>query len=47
MLGAVHHLRCTGPEPLRFVAAFGPAPVRVKTAGREPIPLPWDAPDPA
>lgn len=41
---AVHQVRCTGPEPLRLVAALAAAPVRVHTATHERIPLPWDAP---
>ena len=44
---AVHQLTCSGPEPLRLVAALGAAPVLVHTADNERINLPWDAPDPA
>ena len=43
---AVHQVTCTGPGPLRLVAALGAAPVRVHSATNERIPLPWDAPDP-
>lgn len=43
---AVHQVKCTGPGPLRLVAALAAAPVRVHSATNERIPLPWDAPDP-
>lgn len=43
---AVHQVTCTGPGPLRLVAALSTAPVRVHTPTNEHIPLPWDAPDP-
>ena len=39
-----HQLVNTGPEEMFLVAAFGTAPVRVRTADGQPIPLPWQAP---
>ena len=44
---AVHQIKCTGQDSMRIVAALSAAPVVVKTALNERIPLPWDAPDPA
>ena len=43
---AVHQVICSGPGPLRLVAALSAAPVRVNSATNERIHLPWDAPDP-
>lgn len=42
----VHQLTNTGDRDLVLVAAFGAAPVRVCTATGEPLPLPWEAPQP-
>jgi quercetin dioxygenase-like cupin family protein len=38
---AVHQIINTGSEEMFLVAALGQAPVRVYTADRQPIPLPW------
>lgn len=40
----VHQIVNTSSEEMRLVAALGMAPVRVRTAGGDPLPLPWDAP---
>jgi mannose-6-phosphate isomerase-like protein (cupin superfamily) len=40
----VHQIVNTSNEEMKLVAAFGMAPVRVKTAEGAPLPLPWDAP---
>jgi len=40
----VHQLVNTSDEELKLVAAFGMAPVRVKTADGAALPLPWEAP---
>lgn len=40
----VHQIVNTSAEELKLVAALGMAPVRVKTADGEPLPVPWDAP---
>jgi len=42
----VHQIVNTSDEEMRLVAAFGMAPVRVKTGEGEPLPLPWEAPTP-
>jgi mannose-6-phosphate isomerase-like protein (cupin superfamily) len=41
---AVHQITNTGQEELVLVAALGTAPVRVRTATGDPLPLPWQAP---
>jgi mannose-6-phosphate isomerase-like protein (cupin superfamily) len=41
---AVHQLTNTGDEDLVLVAALGTAPVRVRTATGDPLPVPWQAP---
>lgn len=41
---AVHQLINTGREDLVLVAALGTAPVRVRTATGDPLPVPWQAP---
>ena len=41
----VHQLVNTGSVPLTLVAALGTAPVRVRTASGEPLPVPWEAPE--
>jgi quercetin dioxygenase-like cupin family protein len=41
---AVHQLVNTGREDLVLVAALGAAPVRVRTATGDPLPVPWQAP---
>jgi len=43
----VHQIVNTSSDDMKLIAAFGMAPVRVKTAGGEALPVPWDAPDPA
>jgi mannose-6-phosphate isomerase-like protein (cupin superfamily) len=40
----VHQIVNTSAEELKLVAALGMAPVRVKTAEGERLPVPWDAP---
>ena len=40
----VHQLVNTGSEDMVLVAALGTAPVRVRTASGEAIPVPWQAP---
>ena len=40
----VHQIVNTSNEEMKLVAALGMAPVRVKTAGGEPLPVPWEAP---
>ena len=40
----VHQIVNTSTEEMKLVAALGMAPVRVKTADSEPLPVPWDAP---
>jgi quercetin dioxygenase-like cupin family protein len=40
----VHQIVNTSDEDIRLVAALGMAPVRVKTASGEPLPVPWEAP---
>lgn len=41
---AVHRIRNTGDRELVLVAALGAAPVRVRTAEGDPLPVPWEAP---
>ena len=41
---AIHQIVNTSGEEMKLVAALGMAPVRVKTADGEALPLPWDAP---
>ena len=41
----VHQLVNTGDGDLVLVAALGTAPVRVRTASGEALPVPWQAPD--
>lgn len=41
----VHQIVNTSDEPMRLVAALGAAPVRVKTAEGDPLPVPWEAPE--
>jgi quercetin dioxygenase-like cupin family protein len=41
----VHQIVNTSDEEMRLVAALAMAPVRVKTAGGEALPVPWDAPE--
>jgi len=41
---AVHQLINTGDAALVLVAALGTAPVRVKTASGDPLPVPWQVP---
>ncbi len=41
---AVHQIVNTSNEEMRLVAAFGTAPVRVRTADGDPLPVPWEAP---
>lgn len=41
---AVHQLANTGNEDLVLIAALGTAPVRVRTATGDPLPVPWQAP---
>ena len=40
----VHQLVHSGDGELVLVAALGMAPVRVRTADGEPLPVPWQAP---
>ncbi len=40
----VHQIVNTSDEDMHLVAALGMAPVRVKTADGEPLPVPWEAP---
>jgi mannose-6-phosphate isomerase-like protein (cupin superfamily) len=40
----VHQIVNTSTEDLRLVAVLGMAPVRVRTAEGERLPVPWDAP---
>jgi quercetin dioxygenase-like cupin family protein len=40
----VHQLVNTGSEDMVLVAALGTAPVRVRTASGEALPVPWQAP---
>lgn len=40
----VHQIVNTSAEEMQLVAALGMAPVRVKTASGEPLPVPWQAP---
>jgi len=42
---AVHQIVNTSGDEMKLVAALGMAPVRVKTAEGDPLPVPWDAPD--
>ena len=41
---AVHQIVNPHAEPLVLVAALGTAPVRVRTEGGDPLPVPWAAP---
>jgi mannose-6-phosphate isomerase-like protein (cupin superfamily) len=41
----VHQIVNTGTDDLVLVAALGTAPVRVRTASGEALPVPWQAPD--
>jgi len=41
---AVHQIVNTSDQDVKLVAALGMAPVRVKTAEGEPLPVPWEAP---
>jgi len=41
---AIHQIVNPHAEPLVLVAALGAAPVRVRTATGEPLPVPWAAP---
>lgn len=41
---AVHQLVNTGHDEMHLVAALGMAPVLVRTAEGQPLPLPWQAP---
>ena len=41
---AIHQIVNTSNEEMQLVAALGMAPVRVKTADGEPLPVPWEAP---
>jgi mannose-6-phosphate isomerase-like protein (cupin superfamily) len=41
---AVHQLVNTGTGDLVLIAALGTAPVRVRTASGEALPVPWEAP---
>lgn len=40
---AIHQITNTSTEDMKLIAVLGMAPVRVKTASGEPLPLPWDA----
>ncbi len=40
---AVHQLINTGSEEMELIAALGMAPVRVRTAEGQPLPVPWEA----
>lgn len=40
----VHQLVNTSDQDMHLVAALGTAPVRVKTAAGQPLPVPWEAP---
>ena len=40
----VHQIVNTSNQDLKMVAMLGMAPVRVKTANGEPLPVPWQAP---
>ena len=40
----VHQIVNTSTEQMKLIAALGMAPVRVKTAHGEPLPVPWEAP---
>jgi mannose-6-phosphate isomerase-like protein (cupin superfamily) len=42
--GLTHQICNTGDTDLYIVATLAMAPVRVETADREPMPLPWYAP---
>jgi len=39
----VHQIVNTGTDEMFLIAALGQAPVRVRTADNQPIPLPWQA----
>lgn len=41
---AVHQIANTGSEPLVLITALGAAPVRVRSASGDPLPIPWHAP---
>ncbi len=41
----VHQLINTCDDEIHLVSALGMAPVRVKTADGEAMPIPWEAPD--
>lgn len=41
---AVHQIVNTSSEVMKLVAALGMAPVRVRTADGDPLPVPWEAP---
>lgn len=40
----VHQIVNTSDTEMRLVAALGMAPVRVRTAEGDPLPVPWEAP---
>jgi mannose-6-phosphate isomerase-like protein (cupin superfamily) len=40
----VHQIVNTSKEDMKLVAALGAAPVRVRTADGQPLPVPWEAP---
>jgi len=40
----VHQIVNTSDQEMKLVAVLGTAPVRVKTAEGEPLPVPWEAP---
>lgn len=42
----VHQLVNTSDQEIHLVSALGMAPVRAKTADGDPMPLPWQAPEP-
>jgi mannose-6-phosphate isomerase-like protein (cupin superfamily) len=39
---AIHQIINTGNEHMEIIAALGMAPVRVRTADGEPLPVPWE-----
>lgn len=40
----VHQIVNTGSQDMTLIAALAAAPVRVRTADGEPLPVPWQAP---
>lgn len=45
-MAAVHRIANTSNADVTMIAALGTSPVLVRTADGEPLPLPWDQPQP-